>query len=179
MYSKYKFFCRVPMSPEINLPVSSHASNLFIEFYIFAETLSLSSCKALAKSLAPSPPPQQPLLFVGFKGGQISQRACSSLSLLCWVPSWTSLHLPALAVLGVPPSPHTLPNLHSVPCSRLSSSDPISVCQLLISLPKVMMVASYTHARSLIWPTQTPLFAARFLKRHFRSCVLQALPMVS
>ena len=168
------------MSPEIDLPASHiQVMLLIIEFYIFAETLSLSSCKALAKSPAPLPPPQQLLLFVGFKGGQISWRACSSLSLLCWVPSSTSLHLPALAVLGVLPSPHILPNLHSVPCCRLSSSDPISVCQLLISLPKVMMVASYAHARSLIWPTQTPLFAARFLKRHFRSCVLQALPMVS
>lgn len=156
---------------------SSHASNIFIEFYFVAETP--SSCKALAKSPTPLHPPQQLLLFVGFKGGQISLKACSSLSLLCWVPSSTSLHFPALAILGVPPSPHTLPNPHSVPCSLLSLSDPINVCQLLIFLPKVVMVASCAHARSLIWPTQTPPFAARFLKRHYRSCSLQALPMVS
>uniref|UniRef100_A0A0A9FXL8 Uncharacterized protein n=1 Tax=Arundo donax TaxID=35708 RepID=A0A0A9FXL8_ARUDO len=41
------------------------------------------------------------------------------------------------------------------------------------------MVTSCAHARSLIQPTETLRFAARFHKKLSRRCILQALPMVS
>ncbi|RLM85321.1 putative F-box protein [Panicum miliaceum] len=123
---------------------------------------SLTSCKVPAKSPAPLPL-LQPLLCVGFKGGRISQKVCSSPSFLCWAPSSSSSLLLAPATLGAPPSPHTHPNPHSAPCSHLSLSDLISESMLVISLPEVMTVSSSAHAR---------LFYGQLICGGGRNCVV-------
>jgi len=153
------------------------SSNLFTFFFYFVAE-SLTSCKALAKSVPPLPP-LQPLLCMDLKGGQISQKVCSIPLFFCWALSLRSSALLAPAALGVPLLPHTHLNPHSAPCSRLSSSSPISVYVLLIYLPEVTMVTSSARARSLIQPTWKVPLVARFLKRHLRSCALLALPMAS